>query len=251
MSVCRCKDSKANGIDGDQDIEDLYQAQVERNKEGLSILSQDEDMIEAIDRWIARKKFSKLLDLWVKGLDLDWNKLYGDNKPQRISLPTYPFARERYWIDAKVNGQPRTSGMTTVVLHPLLHINTSDLSQQSYSSTFSGEEFFLTDHQVNTDDGSAQKVLPAVAYLEMARVAVEKAMPTRQESSILELHNTVWAQPIVVTENKQVTIALFANDNEQIDYEIYSTEAEQEIIHCQGQAVFSNKSLPAKLDIEQ
>jgi polyketide synthase PksN len=38
------------------------------------------------------------LDLWVRGLNFDWNTLYGDVKPQRISLPTYPFARERYWI---------------------------------------------------------------------------------------------------------------------------------------------------------
>ena len=28
------------------------------------------------------------------------------------------------------------------VLHPLLHRNTSDLSEQRYSSMFTGEEFF-------------------------------------------------------------------------------------------------------------
>ena len=50
----------------------------------------------------------------------------------------------------------------------LLQQNTSDLSEQRYSSTFTGEEFFLTDHVVN-----GQKVLPGVAYLEMARAAVE------------------------------------------------------------------------------
>jgi acyl transferase domain-containing protein len=38
------------------------------------------------------------VDLWVKGLGFEWEKLYGDVKPQRISLPTYPFAQERYWI---------------------------------------------------------------------------------------------------------------------------------------------------------
>jgi acyl transferase domain-containing protein len=34
----------------------------------------------------------------VKGLVFDWKRLYGERKPKRISLPTYPFARERYWI---------------------------------------------------------------------------------------------------------------------------------------------------------
>ncbi len=85
-------------IAGDQGIADAYQGQVQPTKEGMSIISQDDDMKEAIDRWIARKKLSKLLSLWVKGLELDWNKLYHEHSPQRISLPTYPFARERYWI---------------------------------------------------------------------------------------------------------------------------------------------------------
>lgn len=38
------------------------------------------------------------MELWVKSLEMDWNKLYSGNKPKRISLPTYPFAEESYWI---------------------------------------------------------------------------------------------------------------------------------------------------------
>ena len=104
-------------------------------------------------------------------------------------------------------------------------------------STFTGEEFFLKDHQVN-----GQRVLPAVAYLEMAQgCRSSRQHQLNKNPPSLELHNTVWAQPIVVTQNKRVTIALFANDNEQIDYEIYSHDKDQEIVHCQGQAVYSNK----------
>ena len=70
-------------------------------------------------------------------------------------------------------------------------------------------------------DSKAREVLPAVAYLEMARAAVAQATPAPTDTTILELHNIVWAQPIVITEHKEVTIALFANDSGQIDYEIY------------------------------
>ena len=35
----------------------------------------------------------------MKGWSFDWQRLYGEAKPRRISLPTYPFARERYWIE--------------------------------------------------------------------------------------------------------------------------------------------------------
>jgi polyketide synthase PksN len=191
-----------------------------------------------------------LLELWVRGLELEWSKLWGEEKPQRIDLPVYPFAKERYWIEvAAVSGQAAIKGRTTAVLHPLLHSNTSDLSEQRYSATFTGEEFFLADHQVRMDGRTVQKVLPGVAYLEMARAAIEQALPTQPESSILELHNTVWLTPAVVTEDKQLSIAVFANDNDQLDYEIYSIESEQKIIHCQGQAALVRQPAPGKLDI--
>jgi len=96
------------------------------------------------------------------------------------------------------------------VIHPLLHCNTSDLSEQRYSSTFTGEEFFLTDHQVVVDGSANQKVLPGVAYLEMARAAIERALPARLESTALELRNTVWSHPIIVTQHRRVSIALAA-----------------------------------------
>ena len=38
------------------------------------------------------------LDLWLSGANVDWNALYGDARPRRVPLPTYPFAKERYWI---------------------------------------------------------------------------------------------------------------------------------------------------------
>ena len=137
------------------------------------------------------------------------------------------------------------------VLHPLLHHNTSDLSEQRYSSTFTGEEFFLADHQVKRDGGAGQKVLPGVAYLEMARAAIEDAWPARPAATVLELHHTVWARPIGVRESQHVSIALLAQDADEIDYEIYSQEAEQEVVHCQGRAVWGREPAPAALDLAQ
>jgi polyketide synthase PksL len=225
----------------------LYLGEVKQNSETLAVFSGDEELREAVDKWIQRGKWSKLLELWVKGLALDWRKLYGETTPRRMSLPTYPFARERYWID-----EPASRPVAPhAVLHPLLHRNTSDLSEQRYSSIFTGEEFFLADHQVAPNGHGAQKVLPAAAFLEMARAAVEQASPTQPEPGILELHNTVWLKPIVVAERKEVSIGLSLEENGHLDYEIYSEEAEQKTIHCQGFAVFSRRSTPARLDIDQ
>ena len=57
----------------------------------------DKDAKKLLGNYIREKKLIKIADLWVKGLALDWNKLYIDVTPNRISIPGYPFAREHYW----------------------------------------------------------------------------------------------------------------------------------------------------------
>ncbi|MGD1905432.1 MAG: beta-ketoacyl synthase N-terminal-like domain-containing protein [Leptolyngbyaceae cyanobacterium] len=37
--------------------------------------------------------------LWQGGAAISWSNFYGDRRDRRIPLPTYPFDRQRYWID--------------------------------------------------------------------------------------------------------------------------------------------------------
>jgi acyl transferase domain-containing protein/aryl carrier-like protein len=37
--------------------------------------------------------------LWLRGVEIDWSGLRAQERRHRISLPTYPFQRERYWIE--------------------------------------------------------------------------------------------------------------------------------------------------------
>ena len=37
--------------------------------------------------------------LWIPGVSIDWNALHAGEMPRRVSLPTYPFERQRYWIE--------------------------------------------------------------------------------------------------------------------------------------------------------
>jgi acyl transferase domain-containing protein/acyl carrier protein len=51
--------------------------------------------------------------LWLAGVEIDWSGFYAHEKRYRLPLPTYPFERQRYWIDAKspshsVNIKPTT-----------------------------------------------------------------------------------------------------------------------------------------------
>jgi polyketide synthase PksN len=136
------------------------------------------------------------------------------------------------------------------VLHPLLHRNTSDLSGQRYTSTFTGDEFFLADHQVSTNGRGKDKVLPGVAYLEMVRAAVEQASPGRPDRTVLELRNMLWAQPIFVNGSRQVDIGLGPGQHDDIEYEIYSETVDEDVVHCRGSAIWSRESVPAKVDLE-
>lgn len=36
--------------------------------------------------------------LWQAGVEVDWRAVHGQDRPQRVSLPGYPFQRRRYWI---------------------------------------------------------------------------------------------------------------------------------------------------------
>ncbi len=39
--------------------------------------------------------------LWSRGVALDWNVYYANEPHRRVSLPTYPFDRKRYWVEAR------------------------------------------------------------------------------------------------------------------------------------------------------
>src|SRR5260370_14232262 len=66
-----------------------------------------------------------------------------------MSLPTYPFARERYWVDTAGGGPVAGNGAAAgAILHPLLHSNTSDLGEQRYSSWVRKEIVFNAYPQV-------------------------------------------------------------------------------------------------------
>lgn len=37
--------------------------------------------------------------LWLAGIKVDWTGFYADQRRTRLALPTYPFERQRYWIE--------------------------------------------------------------------------------------------------------------------------------------------------------
>jgi polyketide synthase PksN len=228
--------------------------QVKRGKDEVAVFEKDEDAVSLLQTWFLKRRFKKIAELWVKGLNIDWNQFYGDAKPCRISLPTYPFARERYWAAKGDDSQPASNtvitGASAASIHPLLQQNTSDFTAQRFSSTFTGQEFFLMGHVVQ-----GQRILPGVAYLEMVRAAVEQATGALTEGHTgIQLKNVVWARPIVVGDQPvKIHIGLFPEDNGQITYEIYSEPVDDDadpVMHSQGSALLCAVAEVPALDLK-
>ncbi|HLF26567.1 MAG TPA: SDR family oxidoreductase, partial [Anaerolineae bacterium] len=53
--------------------------------------------------------------LWLSGVPVDWAAFYTDERRQRAALPTYPFERQRYWIERQ--NLPDQRDPRSVTLH--------------------------------------------------------------------------------------------------------------------------------------
>lgn len=54
--------------------------------------------------------------LWGNGVNIDWAEFYRLERRRRISLPTYPFERQRFWIDGIPSQAPVAQPATPSVL---------------------------------------------------------------------------------------------------------------------------------------
>ena len=230
------------------EVAGLYAGQVSRDRESLGLLRQEADVRRVIlDKWICERRLSKLLQLWVKGLDLDWNRLYGEHKPPRMTLPGYPFAKDRYWADALPTTRAvKVEGPAAAVLHPLLHRNTSTLGEHRYTSTFNGEESFL-----KRDSSGGVPMLSATTYLEMARIAVLDAASDSQPRGHVELRDIRWAHPVNIDGAPAVMVSLSTGMDGQVDFDIYTGNPGHETVHCQGCVVLNAALASTQLDLSR
>ncbi|MCG6893704.1 MAG: SDR family NAD(P)-dependent oxidoreductase, partial [Desulfobacteraceae bacterium] len=221
---------------GETGIDSLYRGNAKKVRNGADAEQDMESPVSTDPDAIARA--------WVIGTDIEWARLHEAGERRRLPLPTYPFERTRYWLpDTAI--PPSLVGPDDRVdrlLHPLLHRNTSTLTEQRFQTLLSGREFFLSDHVVN-----GEKTLPGAAYLEMARAAGEIA----GERPVAKLSNIVWTRPIrVSTESVEVGIALVPG-RERHDFEVYTLDGEEKQIHVQGKWTFADtaEAAPEPMDV--
>ncbi|TMP46554.1 hypothetical protein CWB96_13445 [Pseudoalteromonas citrea] len=166
------------------------------------------------------------LKAWINGESVDWQQLYLDATPRRISLPSYPFSQSKHWIDINRLAEP-----ATLVLHPLLHRSVPSLDELVFESHFTGREFFFEDHQVED-----KKVLPGVCSLEMVIKAVCLSHDITPDHQIA-LEHISWLRPITFasTQSEIVVNLSLWEQNQTLCFELYNPHDTHQPCYARGQ----------------
>jgi acyl transferase domain-containing protein/acyl carrier protein len=118
-----------------------------------------------LDDWA--ELLASLSQLYTHGADVDWAGFDRDYPRHKVSLPTYPFQRERYFVDRKIQRAGRLE--TAQALHPLAErfIQSPSLKEIVFETSLSAASHrFVDDHRV-----FGRIIFPAIGYLESVRAA--------------------------------------------------------------------------------
>lgn len=193
-----------------------------------------------------KEYLTELARLYVQNKVTGCESIYTGHKFQLIHLPTYPFFGDRYWVEEDTELYAEKS--TTAFLHPMIDRKLSETEEAAYEKSFQGTEFFLKDHIVQNE-----KVLPAVAYLEIARAAGS----IFRNRKVMKITNNYWLNALKVKDSSQnikLILLPVKTDSNVMEYEVISQEQnEQEILHGRGQieyAALSQEGVKEYLDLD-
>ncbi|MEL7224051.1 MAG: acyltransferase domain-containing protein, partial [Cyanobacteria bacterium J06576_12] len=173
-----------------------------------------------------RTMLFSLGQLYAQGANVAWPQ----NNTNQIELPTYPFQRERYWID--VDKTARKRSQVTHHAHPLIgdRLSLAGTHAIHFETVISPASVpFLQEHQV-----FGTTVLPAVGYLEMALAAATQAEP----SDTLTIDSISFHQALLLDTAQTVQVVLSnqgQQPNQQQKFEIFSLKKNKQWqLHASG-----------------
>jgi polyketide synthase PksN len=169
-----------------------------------------------------------LLRRYVEGVNCNWHDLLTRADARTVSLPNYPFENERHWISPQGSEPQKSAEAVLDKSFSFVDANVSTLESQCYQKTFTGNEFYLKDHVVNL-----RKMLPGVAYLEMARSSGNHC---NKPQKVTRIENVIWKNPIVVDGGPQTVKISLHPQNGKVNFQIFSTTSDDAkgIIHSTG-----------------
>ncbi|WP_244967359.1 SDR family NAD(P)-dependent oxidoreductase [Streptomyces cacaoi] len=194
-----------------------------------------QDEVRGVALETAHGPWEAVARAWAAGAAIDWAAWFAGQERARVPLPTYPFEGRRCWIEGRAGdllpaADPLTPGTGDAEAahtpsgqgpHPMLDENVSTLDTLAYRSTRTGDEFYLADHRVG-----GEPVMPAVAYLELARAAGGLAT-----GGTVRLRDVSFDRPLSFASGPRTAlVGLWGDDSDGIGFEV--TEGEH--VHATG-----------------
>jgi len=181
------------------------------------------------DEW--RQLLASLGALYVAGVAIDWAGFDRDYGRRKVQVPTYPFQRERHWVEMPVGRAATRSESPTE--HPLLGraLSSPRLSDAVFERELDGDTLAaVRDHRI-----FGRVVMPAAAYLEMAAAA---ARTVADEPCVIE--DFVIHEPLVFHAGPRV-VQTSVTRRQPHEVEIHSRAAADRtagwVLHARGRAV--------------
>ncbi|WP_033681088.1 non-ribosomal peptide synthetase, partial [Bacillus cereus] len=208
-------------------VTEIYTNSGLSNKETIESILDGEEINGIIERYVQKEEWDKLCKLWINGVEIDWMNLYSNYNPGRISLPTYSFNKERYWIPVSVK-EP-LYGNDLVKQPPLLgevSLSKSINKGLVFEKVLSKNDLIVRDHVVNS-----QCVFPGTGYIE---TAIESFAFLRNASEY-RVRNVTWFQPLIIEDEESVTLQLsLQEENGDYHFQIESIKGLEKRIHSKG-----------------
>ncbi|MCC7417053.1 MAG: SDR family NAD(P)-dependent oxidoreductase, partial [Acidobacteria bacterium] len=127
--------------------------------------------------------------LWAHGVPIDWRAVDGRAAHRRVALPTYPFARTRFWIDAAMpqSAEPEDPLAGVALRSPAIRASVFEAQVAARG--------YLADHRI-----CDAAVLPLTAYLRLVGEA------TSVDGAMTWLDEVRLDRPIRLREDVPVTV---------------------------------------------
>ncbi|OLF09647.1 hypothetical protein BLA60_17775 [Actinophytocola xinjiangensis] len=164
----------------------------------IGVADERRDPVTTDDLWESARQ-------WVTGAVPDWTVVDGARRPRRLSLPTYPFARDRHWIPGSSAAEP-----DPLVLGP----GTEDGDATVYRATLSTSDRVVDEHRVH-----GVPVLAGVVQVELAAAAM--AAHRRAAHRVTRVS---WLRPLVVRGATCEVLIRLTEHADGIAYEIHAAD---------------------------
>ncbi len=220
----------------------------ERSSATESALSEMLALQPQSDDWA--ESMADLQAQYHRGAAIDWRGFERRYPGRKISLPTYPFERERFWVEPE-RGARSPANRSRIAggknLHPLLGapLNSPALEGRVFEAHLDARNpAFLQDHRIG-----GRVILPAAAYVEMALAGSRQSFgdnPFRIENLALQE-----ALPLEAGMQARVQLILRPASGDALAFEVYSDSGHGENAgvawtrHAVGKATKAGVESPA------